>query len=73
MPKRKTTKISPRDEAVSYGYFAGLVGFLLVYFAAEAILYGRPHPLHWLASFSAAALVGVVAYQVILRRRSHRS
>lgn len=73
MPKRKTTKISPREEAVSYGYIAGIVGFLLAYFVAEATLYGRPHPLHWVAAFSAAALAGVVAYQVVLRRRSNRS
>ena len=73
MPKHKTTKISPRDEAISIAYFAGFLGFLLAYFVAEATLYGRPHPLHWLASFSAAGLAGVVAYQVVLRRRSHRS
>ena len=71
MPKRKTTKISPREEAVSYGYFGGFVGFMLAYFIAEATLYGRPHPLHWLASFSGAALAGVVTYQVVLRRKSH--
>jgi hypothetical protein len=73
MPKHKTIKISPREEAVSYGYFAGFVGFLLAYFVSEASLYGRPHPLHWLASFSAAALTGVVTYQIVLRRRSNRS
>ena len=73
MPKHKTTKISPREEAVSYGYLAGMVGFLLAYFIAEATLYGRPHPLHWLVTFSAAALTGIVTYQIVLRRRSHRS
>lgn len=73
MPKHKTTKISPREEAVSYAYFAGFVGFLLAYFVVEAVLYGRPHPLHWLASFSTAVVVGAIAYQVVLRRRSHRS
>ena len=72
MPKRKTTKISPREEAISSAYFAGFVGFLLAYFIAEATLSTRPHPLHWLAAFSAAAVVGVVAYQIVLRRKSHR-
>ena len=73
MPKNKTTKISPREEAVSYAYFAGFAGFLLAYFFAEAFLYGRPHPLHWLVSFSGAALAGIVTYLIVLRRKSHRS
>ena len=73
MPKRKTTKISPREEAISFGYLAGIGGFVLAYFLAEAALYARPHPLHWLAAFTAAALAGLVAYQVVLRRRSNRS
>lgn len=70
MPKRKTTKISPREEAISYGYIAGFAGFMLAYFVAEASLYGRPHPLHWLASFSTGALFGAVTYLIALRRRS---
>lgn len=73
MTKHKTIKLSPREDAVSKGYIAVLVGFILAYFVAEVSLYGRPHYFHWLASFSAAAIVGVVTYQIVLRRRSKSS
>ena len=72
MPKKKTPPLSPREQASSTGTLVGFLGFFLGYFVAEAALYGRPHPLHWLVSFSTAALAGIVAYLVVLRRRSSR-
>lgn len=69
MAKRKTTKITPKEDAQSFGYFALLGGFFASYLGAEAVLAVRPHPLHWLVAGIGGVVAGGIGYSVTLWRR----
>ncbi|MHB8626399.1 MAG: hypothetical protein ACYDBJ_02750 [Aggregatilineales bacterium] len=51
-------------------WLAGIVGALGGYFAAEILLRGHPHPLHWLATLA----IGALSYggMVLRQRFKHR-
>ena len=72
MPKRRRTRISPRQDAESVGYLALFGGFLAAYLAAEAALSAQPHPLHWLAASAGAAVAGGLSYGLTLWRLTRR-
>ena len=70
MSKRKSRKITPKEDAQSVAFFALLGGFFASYFGAEIVMALRPHPLHWLAGGVGAALAGGLGYGITLWRAS---
>ena len=72
MSKRKTTKITPKEDAQSIGYFALFGGALLAYLGAEAVLAARPHPWHWLVAGIGGAVAWVAGYGLSLWRLTRR-
>ena len=72
MPKRKSPKLTPKEEAVSTAYLALFGGFLLAYLIAEGALAARPHPVHWVAALAGALLIGGAAYGLTLWRLRRR-
>ncbi len=70
MAKRKATKITPIEDALSIGYFALLGGGLAFYLGAEATLGLRPHPVHWLVAGLGAVVAGAIGYGFTLWRRT---
>ena len=73
MSKRKTTKITPKEDAQSIGYFALFGGGFVAYLSAEAVLAARPHPWHWLVGGTGAVVAGALGYGLTYWRRTHRS
>lgn len=72
MPKHKHSHITPKQQAQSIAFIAGIISYLLAYMGAEAAFVSRPHPIHWMTAFALAALVGVPAYFLALRHYNHR-
>lgn len=72
MTKRRSTKITPKEDALSIGYFALLGGFFVFYLGAEVALALRPHPLHWLVAGLGAVVAGVIGYGATFWRQTRR-
>jgi hypothetical protein len=71
MPKRRR-RITPKEDAESFGYIGLFVGFLIAYFGAEITPAARPHPIHWLVAGTGAAVVGDITYGIIYWQRTRR-
>jgi len=72
MPKHKETKISPKDQAQSVGLLGGFISFFIAYPGAEAALNLKPHPYHWITAFSAATVIGISGYALVLWQQKRR-
>ena len=68
--KRRSIKITPKEDAQSVAFFALLGGFFASYMGAEIVMSMRPHPLHWVLGGVGAAIAGVAGYGLTLWRRS---
>jgi ABC-type antimicrobial peptide transport system permease subunit len=72
MSKRKSTAISPKEDAESAGYLGLFGGFILAYITAEITLAAQPHPIHWLVAGTGAVLIGAAAYGITFWRLTRR-
>ena len=72
MSKRRSTKITPKEDAQSIGFFALLGGFFAAYIAVEATMATRPHPIHWLVAGAVAMVAGGLGYGLTLWRLTRR-
>jgi len=72
MSKRKSTKITPQEDAQSVGMFALFGGFAVAYLGAEAVLAVQPHPYHWLVAGIGAAVAGGLGYGITVWRLTRR-
>lgn len=70
--KRKSTKLSPQEDAQFFAYIALFIGYGIAYLGAEATLALRPHPIHWLVAGIGAVVVGGLVYAITLWRLTHR-
>ena len=66
MPKKKSSKLTPKQHAESIAYLGLFVGFILAYVPAEIILAARPHPYHWGMALVGGILIGTTLYFVSL-------
>lgn len=63
MSKRNNAvTITPKEDAASFGYVGGFIGFFVAYLGAEITLALRPHPIHWLVAGIGAIVLGATTF-----------
>ena len=68
--RKKVVPITPKEDASSFGYVGGFIGFFVAYLGAEITLAVRPHPIHWLVAATGAIALGATTYGITFWRRS---